>query len=121
MAAAKLVEESDFEHPLLRFRIRLVGDYERLLNRLKKLSFHLAIDKAEVQQLERRGKLVVANIFQALHDSPDHLIPAWNDYNSSCATERRICDYVAGMTDSYAERVYRRLFVPGIGSSRDEL
>ena len=37
------------------------------------------------------------------------------------SVERRVCDYIAGMTDSYAEKIYGRLFVPGQGSSHDEL
>jgi hypothetical protein len=28
---------------------------------------------------------------------------------------------VAGMTDGFAEKIYHRLFTPGVGSSRDEL
>ena len=32
------------------------------------------------------------------------------------ARKRVICDFLAGMTDSYALRFYSRLFVPGEGS-----
>ena len=32
------------------------------------------------------------------------------------ARKRVICDFLAGMTDSYAMRFYSRLFVPGEGS-----
>ena len=54
---------------------------------------------------------------------PERLIPSesWNDLDPIDTKERRVCDYVAGMTDAYAERIYRRLFTPGFGSSRDEL
>ena len=34
---------------------------------------------------------------------------------------RAICDFVAGMTNPYAEKYHRRLFEPGFGSSTDEL
>jgi dGTPase len=34
---------------------------------------------------------------------------------------RAICDFIAGMTNPYAERYHRRLFEPGFGSSMDEL
>jgi dGTPase len=38
--------------------------------------------------------------------------------NSSSETEARrvVGDYVAGMTDSFANRIYERLFEPGKGS-----
>lgn len=34
---------------------------------------------------------------------------------------RRVCDYIAVMTDPYAERIYKRLFITDVGSSHDEL
>ncbi|MEM7530531.1 MAG: hypothetical protein AAF416_23375 [Pseudomonadota bacterium] len=36
-------------------------------------------------------------------------------------TDRLVCGYIAGMTDSYAEKVYHRLFTPGYGSSGVEI
>lgn len=37
------------------------------------------------------------------------------------AVARALCDYVAGMTNPYAEKYFKRLFQPGYGSSTDEL
>jgi dGTPase len=85
------------------------------------MAFHLAIDKPSVQQLERRGKRLVAEVFRVFKEDPKHLIPSWIDGEPSTSTCRRVCDYIAGMTDHYAEKVYSRLFVPGVGSSADEL
>ena len=81
------------------------------------------IDKAPVQQLEQRGIRVVGAILTAFRGNPKQLIPSWDEaYTGVSTVDRRVCDYyVAGMTDSYAEKVYRRLFVPGFGSSSDEL
>jgi dGTPase len=94
-----------------------------LLDGLRNMSFDLVINKAPVRQLERRGMRIVSDVFRALQDDPEQLVPpgSWDDGDLSATADRRICDYVAGMTDSYAERVYRRLFVPGFGSSSDEL
>ncbi len=35
------------------------------------------------------------------------------------AKARRICDYLSGLTDGTAVRIYRRLFDPEFGSFRD--
>ena len=35
--------------------------------------------------------------------------------------KRMVCDFLAGMTDSYAMRFYGRLFVPGEGSFYETL
>jgi dGTPase len=116
-------ENSLYMHPLLRFNARLPEPHASLLKALKGLAYELVIRKAEVQQLERRGQMVVAQLFDTLISDPEHLIPSssWQDGCIESSTERRICDYVAGMTDSYAERLYKRLFSPGFGSSGDEL
>lgn len=34
---------------------------------------------------------------------------------------RVLCDYVAGMTDDYATRIYERLFIPREGGLFDKL
>ena len=121
IAAATIQDLESFRHPLLRFRVGLEDPHAVLLESFKNVSLHLAIDKAAVQQLERRGKRVISDVFQALREDPRRLIPSWIEGEPSTSTSRRICDYVAGMTDSYAEKVYSRLFVPGVGSSGDEL
>jgi dGTPase len=121
MASAQVIEKDEFTHPLLRFRVGLIGEHEALLTALKRMAFRLAIDKAAVQQLERRGERVVQDVFRALTKDPEHLVPNWHDTPAEWPVLRRICDYVGGMTDSYAEKVYSRLFVPGSGSSLDEL
>jgi dGTPase len=115
--------KAGFSHPLLAFQPTLAPQLRELLDTLKRMSHTLVISRAEVQQLEQRGKRVVAGILEEMLNDPGHLIPkqSWEDGDLTATKERRVCDYVAGMTDSYAERVYRRLFIPGSGSSRDEL
>jgi dGTPase len=90
---------------------------------LKGLAFELVIRKVEVQQLERRGQMVVSQLFDALVSDPEALVPqaSWHDGCTDCSAQRQVCDYVSGMTDSYAEKLYKRLFQPGFGSSGDEL
>ncbi len=112
-----------FEHPLLEHLAVLPQEHRQLLDALRDMSLELVVSKAPVQQLERRGMRIVSDVFKALRDDPEQLVPqsSWQDGDVNAAVERRVCDYVAGMTDGYAERVYRRLFVPGFGSSSDEL
>ncbi|MCJ1901628.1 dGTPase [Paracoccus versutus] len=118
-----LTKHSSYDHPLLMFNAALPEPHARLLEAFKGLAYELVIRKAKVQQLERRGQMIVARLFDTLLSDPESLIPqsSWQDGCPESSTERRVCDYVAGMTDSYAERLYKRLFHPGFGSSGDEL
>jgi len=123
ITAAEVHEADGFTHPLLRFRVGLPPDHRQLLDELQDMSFDLAINRASVRQLERRGQRVVTDLFRTFLENPSILIPdgSWEDGATSGSTHRRVCDYVAGMTDSYAEKVYKRLFIPGFGSSNDLL
>lgn len=117
----KQVEE--FEHPLLRYRAVIPSPQRELLSFLKKATYELVVLRASVQQLERRGERIVEALFEELASAPESLIPAeaWAALPPTDTIARRVCDYISGMTDPYAEKVYRRLFTPGFGSSRDEL
>jgi dGTPase len=45
----------------------------------------------------------------------------WKEAKSVRDQNRIVCDYIAGMTDQYANRFYERLFLPGHGSVFDRL
>lgn len=123
ITSVSVKEDEDYMHPLLRFNAGLPDTHEELLKKLKGLAYELVIRKAKVQQLERRGQRVVSRLYLELLSAPKLLIPqgSWEDGVDDSTTERRVCDYVAGMTDAYAEKLYKRLFQPGFGSSGDEL
>jgi dGTP triphosphohydrolase len=106
-------EELEFEHPLLRYRAHLPGEVGELLDGLKDLTLKLVIDRAEIHQLERRGQRIVTSLFEKLVAAPDRVIPreGWASLDEGDPVSRRVCDYIAGMTDRYAERIYQRLFV----------
>jgi len=120
---AAIRPDDRFLHPLLKYRVILPSAHQQLLSTLKDITYKLVVEQAEVQHLEHRGQRIVGSLFDELMTDPERLIPkdAWDALGREDSKDRRVCDYIAGMTDPYAEKVYRRLFVPGFGSSRDEL
>ena len=97
----------------------------------KKLSHDLVFDHSQLHQLERKGRAILEGIFTALcesylaaKDSGLRLLPEAFDQivrnqGSLEGRARVLCDYVAGMTDGFAVRTYKRLFDPGFGSILD--
>jgi dGTPase len=97
----------------------------------KKLSHDLVFDHSQLHQLERKGRVILEGIFTALCESyltakgsGLRLLPEAFDQivRSQGSVERKarvLCDYVAGMTDGFAVRTYKRLFDPGFGSILD--
>lgn len=118
-----LKKDASYELPLLAYKAWYPENIKGFLDGLKNMTLDLVVSEARVQQLERRGQRIVGALFDELMLSPKTLIPShsWDDLDDSDCAARRVCDYIAGMTDSYAEKVYQRLFTPGYGSSRDEL
>lgn len=126
ITSVRIRQEEGFEHPLLKMRVDWDEPIEALLKELKGLTYDLVISRAEVQQLERRGQMVIDRLFCEFITAPEKLIPrsTWEyagKYTAANSNARKVCDYIAGMTDSYANKIYHRLFTPGQGSSHDEL
>jgi dGTPase len=57
-------------------------------------------------QMTNLGRTVVADLFQAYVDAPREM-PA--DYAAAEDRPRAVADYIAGMTDRFAQREHHRL------------
>jgi dGTPase len=82
------------------------------------------IKTAQVQTLEYRGQQLIVDLFDALNSDPMRLMKQnFRDLYLLASDEgqriRVICDYIAGMTDEYATRMFERLFVPRHGQFSD--
>ena len=97
----------------------------------KKLSLDLVFLSPQLHQVERKGDYLLKKIFDAIKDNyinqtgkEMHLLPAYVEQSMMEAKEvnplmRLMCDYIAGMTDGFAIRTYKRLFDPEFGSLVD--
>jgi len=95
----------------------------------KRLSQELVFDHSQLHQLERKSRVILEGIFEAfaesylngngfrlMPESFDRLIRLKQDPR---ARARILCDYIAGMTDGFAIRTYKRLYDPDFGSLLD--
>ena len=97
----------------------------------KQLSFDLVFLSPQLHQVERKGDYLLKKIFDTFKEAyinsdtfSTHLLPPYVEQNMRNATHgdqrvRLICDYIAGMTDGFAIRTYKRLFDPEFGSLVD--
>lgn len=72
--------------------------------------------------LEERSRAagMVAELFGHFVEHPDALPPAYLGRTEADPLHRIVCDYIAGMTDGFFRRVYRRIFHTG-EQSTDEM
>ena len=97
----------------------------------KKIAVDLIFKTPRIHQLQYKAENMLTAIFNALSDAhieqstPLKLIPISEgnlikQYSSDKAMRARlVCDYIAGMTDGFAIRFYKRLFDPSFGSISD--
>jgi dGTPase len=80
---------------------------------LKEFLFLRMYRHQRVLQVMQNAQVALTRLFGAFMADP-HLLPRdWMDQCRAAGdviTARVICDYIAGMTDSYALQEYRRIF-----------
>ncbi|MGR5143796.1 anti-phage deoxyguanosine triphosphatase [Photobacterium sp. DNB23_23_1] len=114
-----------FEAPLLQWNAFLSEPMEQVLEVLKQFVSQYVVHKPDIQLLEYKGQQLVMELFEAFASDPERLLPEntrerWRQSNDKGENSHRIiADYISGMTDGFAQRLYSTLFQPtsasGIG------
>jgi dGTPase len=105
-----------FNEPLLRYNAKLSAPTAQALKIFKEFVFVYVIKLTRLQRLEYRGQQIVMELFEAISSDPIRLLPSssanrWQTaMNNKQNAHRVIADYIAGMTDDYATRLYQTLF-----------
>lgn len=102
------------QEPLIRYNAVLAKHPQSILQCLKQVVYRCVIARPDIQQSRFRCQNMLMALFDAFSSDPSRLLPAntqlrWQQA-STALKNRVICDYISGMTDDYAEHMYRRLF-----------
>ncbi len=65
-----------------------------------------------VARMAKKAKRFVAELFQAFRADPGQLPPKYRKRAEAEGTPQAVCDYIAGMTDRFAQDEWLRLFQP---------
>jgi len=79
---------------------------------LKRFMYATLYHHPEQLAAAARARVIVTDLFRAYHERPDLMPPEWRD---DCVREeprrsRHIADFIAGMTDRYAEKRHAEIF-----------
>ena len=104
---------------MLRFNAKLRPSYANVLHILKQFILTRVIKNSEFQAMEYKGQQIVMELFEAFASDPNRLLPEntknrWNNaqYKKDDVQMRIISDYISGMTDEFAAKLYHSLFTP---------
>lgn len=104
--------------PLIRYNAVLAEAPQAILHCLKQLVYRCVISRPDIQQSRFRCQNMLMALFDAFCSDPSRLLPTNTQLRWQQATEqlktRVICDYISGMTDDYAELMYRRLYASAV-------
>lgn len=80
---------------------------------LKRYSYELLIASSRLKMAEKRGGEIITKIFDTLNENYELLPEDWRRLYSAVDDKgwkmRVVCDYIAGMTDSYCVEIYSRI------------
>ena len=114
-----------------RFGLEIERTIQQEAEVYKKISVDLVFRSPQLHQLEHKGTYILGKIFSAFRDnyleeanSTVNLLPDDADVivraaPTSLQKMRLLCDHIAGMTDGFAIRTYKRLFDAEFGSLAD--
>lgn len=114
-----------------RFGLEIERTIQQESELYKKISVDLVFRSPQLHQLEHKGMYILENIFNAFKEnylekanSTINLLPHDAEEIVRAAPTpsqkmRLLCDHIAGMTDGFAIRTYKRLFDPEFGSLAD--
>lgn len=116
-----ITSKNEADSQFIKFNATMKPEAAACLECLKDFVLKQVIFTPQVKSLEFKGQHIISKLYSTLSSHPKDLLPAntYATYLSSEKKERVICDFIAGMTDVYATRLYRRLFVPDVGSIFD--
>lgn len=95
----------------------------RTMGILKKLAWVTLIKDFRVQRLQKRSEIMLQRLWESFiqYDTgrlitPPDWIESYEEQKDKWPWERLVADYISGMTDAYAEKVYMELFASRSGS-----
>lgn len=93
-------------------RVTMSPEILAALDELREFLFQHVYTDAEVKREAERARHVVAELFRYFCARPEALPPEYLEDPRGEGVDRRVADYIAGMTDFYAIRAFENRFVP---------
>ena len=65
-----------------------------------------------IMRMAFKGRRILTMMFEEFSRHPEELPPRYGRLAEKASLPRTVCDYLAGMTDRYAQDEFNRLFQP---------
>ncbi|MEZ6184767.1 MAG: deoxyguanosinetriphosphate triphosphohydrolase, partial [Planctomycetota bacterium] len=92
--------------------VGLSPEASRKKRELQEFLFARVYRHYRVVRLVEKARRVLVRLFEAFCEQPQQLPDEYREWVDVAGVERGVGDYIAGMTDRYAQHEYRKLFRP---------
>ena len=89
--------------------IHLGKKYQSYLNEIHKYLYRYFYQSPRVIEMSRRGARIIENLFAFFLEHPSKMPKHYQDWIEKEGIHRTVADYIAGMTDRFAERICKEL------------
>ncbi|MGH2442240.1 MAG: deoxyguanosinetriphosphate triphosphohydrolase [Chloroflexota bacterium] len=107
-AAVRDIIATSLDQPV----VGVSGETLSALDSLRDFLFREVYTSPYVKREADRARRLVTALFTHFVDAPQSMPPEFQQDPRGEGIERRVADYIAGMTDQFAIRIYRELFIP---------
>ena len=94
-------------------KVVISAEVEEAMVGLREYLFNTVYMNEKISRTFQMAQKVIKELYQYFTENEEHF---WKLYpkkrEKDITTERAVCDFIAGMTDSYALSMYEKLFVP---------
>jgi dGTPase len=84
-----------------------------VVDELREFMFSRVYTDSAAKEDDPKTHFIVHKLFEHFSAHPEDLPDEWRENPRNEPLERRVADYIAGMTDRYAIQVFERYYVPG--------
>jgi len=92
--------------------IRMSPEFQKAADMLRNFMFERVYIGSAAKKEEAKAERMLEQLFSWLMKHPDYLPADFLENSENAGLEQGVTDYVAGMTDRYAERKFKEIFVP---------
>ncbi len=117
-----VIKQDVFITNILDLQVTLPLHIQQQLAYIKHFIVNCQINNMVFNSLNYKWQQMIIKLFNTIVENPKELLPN-SDYKKYCINEdsRIICDYIAGMTNIYLNKIYQRIFLPNNGSIFDKI
>lgn len=103
---------SAYQNSLGKDKVSLSLEVDEAMTELRAFMFEKVYKMPTALQEEERAKNMLTSMFEYYVKRKDELPPLYKNLLQSYDLETVVCDYLSGMTDRYAIKVFEKIFIP---------